>query len=80
MTDMEHLFSSYSKSKAIINSVKITDRSHLPVDGQGLIPTSTVSFYSTLPVPGLSVKLLSASHLTKTLNFSATFFPTYCAF
>lgn len=55
MTSMKQLLSSYSKFKSI-NSVKIADGSHLPVEGQGLIPaTTTVSLHSNLHVPRMLI-------------------------
>lgn len=51
------------------------------IAGKGNIPvTLTLPLSSVLHVPNFTLNLLFISHLTRSLNCSVTFFPSYCVF
>lgn len=80
MTGMSSLFNSYQVCSGKDN-VQIVDGSLSSIAGQGDIPaTSDLCLSSVLHVPKFYLNLLSISHLTKTLNYSITFFLSYCVF
>ena len=61
--------------------IKVADGTLAATTGQGTINlTPSLTLKSILHVPKLSVSLLSFHQITKDLNCSVKFFPSYCVF
>jgi hypothetical protein len=62
-------------------NVKLADGSTQEVVGSGMVKCSpNMSLSSVLHVPAFLINLLSISCITKELNCTATFYPTWCIF
>lgn len=80
MTDTSSFFSSYSIFSRN-DKVRVVDGSYSSIAGKGsILVTSTLPLSSVLHVSNFTLNLLSVSHLTRSLNCSVTFFPSYCVF
>ena len=80
MTGQPSVFSSY-KPYSGHDKVKIADGTFSSVSGKGLVhATSSLPLSTVLHVPSFSTNLLSISRITRDLNCSVTFFPSYCVF
>lgn len=80
MTSMFSLFMSYKVSSEK-DKIRVADNSYLSIASYGDIPATTSLLLSfVFHVPNFTLNLLSISQLTKSLNCSATFFPSYCLF
>ena len=73
------LFRSLSPSKQ--SSVVLADGRSCPIMGHGSVsPISSLPLSSVNYIPNFPFSLLSVSQLTKSLNCSVTFYPSYCVF
>lgn len=80
MIGTSSLFSSYSICYGK-DKVRIADGSYSSIAGKRNISvTLSLPLTSVLHVPKFTLNLLSVSHLTKSLNYSISFFPSHCVF
>lgn len=80
MTGLSFLFTSYSICSGK-DKVWVTDGTLSSISSKGNVNVSpTLSLSSVLHVPKFATNLLSISRLTKDLNCSITFFPSYYVF
>jgi len=78
MTGNRGIMSSFSSTS---NSVVLADGSRKPIRGSGSVLTSpSLPLSSVFYLPDFPYNLLSVSKITKLLNCSVTFFPSYCIF
>ena len=73
-----NLFSAYTPYFGH-EKIRIANGTFSTIVGKGVISTtSSMSFPSVLHVSSFTSNLLSISHITRNLNYSATFFPSCC--
>ena len=65
----------------VTKKIQVANGSLTPVSGKNNVSvTPNITLSSVLHVPNMSCNLLSISKLTKSQNYSVTFFSTHCVF